>query len=154
MVAYDETVVKVQSDVNYMGVYIMIFFTVIVAVNFERFMQYVIKKVTMWRTTSTTRVKQEVKEEISEAVDMDVDESFLDQITEEDNKRIRMMKRKLYIQEEEIEDYKITMSVRDDALNSLQEQLDEAKRQRLSWEGFSQTLSEEAWDSCATAGRP
>ena len=134
---------KLQSDVNYTGVYITIFLTVIVAVNFERFMQYVFKMITTWRTTSTTRMKQEVKEEASEAVDMDVDESFLDQITEEDNKRIRMMKRKLYIQEEEIEDYKITMGVRDDALNNMQEQLEEVKRDRLSWESFSQTLSEE-----------
>lgn len=140
--------VKIQNDVNYTGVYVMIFFTVVIAVNFERFMQYVIKKVTMWRTTGTTSMKQEaglqqVKKENDEAVDMEVDESFLDQITEEDNKRIRMMKRKLYIQEEEIEDYKITMSVRDDALNNMQEQLDEVKRQRLSWESFSQTLSNE-----------
>ena len=59
MVSYDETVVKIQNDVNYTGVYVMIFFTVVIAVNFERFMQYVIKKVTMWRTTGTTSMKQE-----------------------------------------------------------------------------------------------
>ena len=143
MARYEETVVKVQADVDYTSIYVMIFITVVIAVNFERFMQYVIKKITTWRTTSTTRVKQEVKQEINEPVDMDVDETFLDQITEEDTKRVRMMKRKLYIQEEEIEDYKITMKVRDDALNNMQEQLDEVKRDRLSWESFSQTLSAE-----------
>ena len=107
MSRYEETVVKVQADVDYTSIYVMIFITVVIAVNFERLMQYVIKKITTWRTTSTTRVKQEMKQEISEPVDMDVDETFLDQITEEDTKRVRMMKRKLYIQEEEIEDYKI-----------------------------------------------
>ena len=132
---------------NYIGVYFLIFLTVIAAINVEKLGKYFVRYI-MQKSKVTTTNKMKVKTEDDEdgPTPMDVDETFMhgfDRAMSGDRPmEMRAAKRKLQVLEEDKQELEATIVIKEDAIDSLQKQLTEKKREAVEWEQVSKSLEQ------------
>lgn len=136
-----------RGEGNYMGVYFLIFLTVIAAITVEKlgkhFLLYIANK---YKVTIMKHKKVKIEDSDDESSPMDVDETFMhgfDRKTSSDQPmEMKRAKRKLQVLQEDKQELEATISVREDAIVSLQSQLAEKKREAENWEQVSKSLEQ------------
>ena len=121
------------QEKTYIGIYIMIFLTVVIAVNMDKMMKYILEKINR-APSALIMVKEEVKEETNTA--MEVDHTG----PPDDALEVWRLKKRIRIEQEEQEDLKITIKVREDALENMQERLEEKTREAEKWREFGEQV--------------
>ena len=130
---------QASGDVNYIGVYFLIFLTVIAAITVEklgkRFILYLMYK---YKVTIRNPTKVKTEDDDDDAIPMDVDQTFMhgfDRRTSGDQPmEMKRAKRKLQALEEDKQELEATITIKEDAIFSLQKQLAEKKREAGDWE--------------------
>ena len=89
----------------------MIFITVIIALNLEKMVTYILKKVNK-KPDGPYLVTEEIKEEQYDP---------MDHIGPHEDETVRKLKKRIRLKQEEQADLEITIQVRDQALSNLQE---------------------------------
>eukprot|EP00434_Breviolum_minutum_P045371 symbB.v1.2.040657.t1/scaffold7413.1/size11421/1 len=139
---------QARGDVNYIGVYFLIFLTVIAAITVEKlgrhFILYFMNKYQV-----TIRKPMKVKTEDDDdddAIPMDVDQTFMHgfdrRISGDQPMEMKRAKRKLQALEEDKQELEATITIKEDAISSLQKQLAEKKREAGDWEQLSKSLEQ------------
>lgn len=130
---------QASGDVNYIGVYFLIFLTVIAAITVEKlgkhFILYLMYK---YKVTIRNPMKVKTEDDDDDAIPMDVDQTFMhgfDRRTSGDQPmEMKRAKRKLQALEEDKQELEATITIKEDAIFSLQKQLAEKKREAGDWE--------------------
>eukprot|EP00435_Cladocopium_sp_Y103_P015804 s1188_g3.t2 len=131
---------KVQNE-TYIGVYIMIFITVILAINLEKMVKYIYNKI-----HSKPKRLLPIKDEFPEgAAPMDVDKENLDmmEVDEDIAFEIRKMRKRLRKLETDKEELEVTLKVRQDALENIEERLLEKQTEAQQWLNYSQQVCDQ-----------
>ena len=128
-----------NENKTYAGVYVMIFFTVIIAINLEKMMSYIGRKISPPQVRRRTR-RPMIKEEQADSP-MDVDQSNLGMMDESTDDEIRQLRKRLRIEKEEQDDLKVVIQVRNQALENLQEVVNEKTREAVGWKDFAERIS-------------
>ena len=139
---------QVGEGTNYLSVYFLIFLTVIAAINVEKLGKYLMRYI-MNKFKVTTRNKVKVKMEDDDddgPMPMDVDETYMHGFDRANSTghpmEMRAAKRKLQVLEDDKQELEATISVKEDAIESLQKQLTEKKREAVEWEQVSKSLEQ------------
>ena len=140
---------QVGEGTNYLSVYFLIFLTVIAAINVEKLGKYLMRYI-MNKFKVTTRNKVKVKMEDDDDDDgpmpMDVDETYMHGFDRANltghPMEMRAAKRKLQVLEDDKQELEATISVKEDAIESLQKQLTEKNREAVEWEQVSKSLEQ------------
>ena len=132
---------QVAHEVNYISVYFLIFLTVIAAITVEKLGKYALRYLmNKYKVTIRKPMKVKTEDDGDETMPMDVDETFMhgsDQPME-----MRSAKRKLRVLEEDKQELEATITVKEDAIESLQKQLNEKTRESMEWEKVSKSLEQ------------
>ncbi|CAL1138133.1 unnamed protein product [Cladocopium goreaui] len=131
---------KVQ-DKSYAGVYIMIFVTVLIAINLDKMISYITRKAK--ETHNKKFVVKSEPEDEDQPMDVD-DPSTLMEVDEDDLAQhyrvLRKRVRKLEIENDELQ---VTARIKQDAADGFKEQYEEKFTEAKSWEDYSEKVCQD-----------
>ena len=139
-----------RNDESFFTVYVMVFFTVIMAILVERLGRYGMNYIIVMMGYQEVKPEQvtkllPVKIEEDSPVPMEVDYSSLDfddmPKPGEVSSTIRAMNKKIRQLTEEKDELSVTVHIRQDVIDRLEEEIEEKKKESISWQVFAQDQS-------------
>lgn len=138
-----------KKEESFFMVYLLMFFTVIMAILVERLgrfgMNYIIVKMGYQEVKPeqvTQFVPVGVEDEGPSPMDVDYSQLDYDDMQRPTEATIRAMNKKIRQLTEEKDELSVTIHVRQDVIDRLEEQLEEKKKESASWEQFAHDQSD------------